>query len=58
MVTFLKFFDIFKDVILKIYETIESIYNYYIIIIIIKDSMLRCFEYFFKTVVMPLKLIN
>jgi hypothetical protein len=48
MVTFLKFFDIFKDVNLKIYETIESIYNYYIIIIIIKDSMLRCFEYFLK----------
>lgn len=28
MVTFLKFFDIFKDVILRIYEIIESIYKY------------------------------
>jgi hypothetical protein len=28
MVAFLKFFDIFKDVVLKIYEIIESIYNY------------------------------
>jgi hypothetical protein len=50
MVTFLKFFDIFKDVMLKIYETIESIYNYVLheklhnYNIIIKDSMLRCFE--------------
>jgi hypothetical protein len=28
MVTFLKFLYIFKDLILKIYEIIESIYNY------------------------------
>ncbi len=50
MVTFLKFFDIFKDVILKIYEIIESIYNYVLNEklhnkdIIIKDIILRCFE--------------
>jgi hypothetical protein len=57
----LKFFDIFKDVILKIYEIIESIYNYVFheklhnYNIIIKDIMLRCF---LKTIVMLLRLIN